>query len=237
MNFNVEEESVGTRVILYGRSSLGSPPVADQMEFLQAWARERGYTVAVEFSDDQTSGSRYDREGLNALLEWLARNRQENTNKVDWVVTKRLDRLGRDTKKTLELIERLKKEYGVEYVSATESMFDTREKYGELFITLFTAFADYERKLFREKSAEGLELARRRGVRFGRPPTDLKKDELMSLRKDNWSFNKIASRYNVSRRTISRRFEKWGDPNLSEAEHNIFLSKLALARRKNLKVN
>ena len=203
------EEKEGTRVILYGRSSLGSPPVADQMEFLRSWANEHGYAVAAEFSDDQTSGSRYDREGLNALLEWLARTRQENTERVDWVVTKRLDRLGRDTKKTLELIERLKNDYGVEYVSATESMFDTREKYGGLFITLFTAFADYERKLFREKSAEGLALAKRRGVQLGRPPVKLQKDELLSLRKDNWSNNKLAKRYNVSRRTIARRFKEW----------------------------
>lgn len=210
MNF---EEGKRTRVILYGRSSLGSPPVADQMEFLRSWANEHGYEVAVEFSDDQTSGSRYDREGLNALLEWLARTRQENTETVEWVVTKRLDRLGRDTKKTLELIERLKKGYGVEYVSATESMFDTREKYGELFITLFTAFADYERKLFREKSAEGLELARRRGVQLGRKPIELHKDELLSLRKDKWSNNKLAGRYNVSRRTIARRFKEWDSEN------------------------
>ena len=47
---------------------------------------------------------------------------------------------------------------------------DTASEEGELFYNILAAFAQFERRIISRRTKEGLEAARRRGVRIGRPP-------------------------------------------------------------------
>jgi DNA invertase Pin-like site-specific DNA recombinase len=67
----------------------------------------------------------------------------------------------------LEIINILK-ERQVGFRSLTEHM-DTTTPHGELLFHLFGSLAQYERSLARERILAGLESARKRGRRGGRP--------------------------------------------------------------------
>jgi DNA invertase Pin-like site-specific DNA recombinase len=59
---------------------------------------------------------------------------------------------------------------GVDFISLDDGL-DTSTSVGRLFFQIRGAFAEYERRLISERAAAGREVARRRGVRFGRPST------------------------------------------------------------------
>lgn len=109
---------------------------------------------------DHASGAKDDRTGLNAALNLLRAG--------DVLVVWKLDRLGRSLLHLLEIIQTLKTK-GVGFRSLTES-FDTTTPAGELLFSVFGALAQYERSLIQERVKAGLDAAKRRGRRGGRPP-------------------------------------------------------------------
>jgi len=109
--------------------------------------------------EDHLSGIRDDRPGLKKTLEFLKQG--------DVLVVWKLDRLGRSLSHLLEIINILKDRH-VGFRSLTEHM-DTTTPHGELLFHLFGSLAQYERSLARERILAGLESARKRGRRGGRP--------------------------------------------------------------------
>jgi len=109
--------------------------------------------------EDHLSGVRDDRPGLKKALEFLKQG--------DVLVVWKLDRLGHSLSHLLEIINILK-ERKVGFRSLTEHM-DTTAPHGELLFHLFGALSQYERSLARERIVAGLESARKRGRRGGRP--------------------------------------------------------------------
>jgi DNA invertase Pin-like site-specific DNA recombinase len=102
------------------------------------------------------------RPGFAAVLKALY-------NGEDTLVIWRLDRLGRDTKHLLQIIEDLKKrEIGLK--ALTGFAIDTSTPHGVMVFTVFAALAQYERNLIRERTLAGLAAARARGRKGGRPP-------------------------------------------------------------------
>ncbi len=108
---------------------------------------------------DQASGIKDDRQGLTQALNYLKRG--------DWLVVWKLDRLGRSLPHLLEIISELKQK-GIKFKSLTENI-DTSTPHGEFFFHIFGALAQYERSLIRERIRAGLESAKIRGKRGGRP--------------------------------------------------------------------
>lgn len=108
---------------------------------------------------DTCSGATTSRPALDALLARLRPG--------DVVVVWRLDRLGRSLRHLIEVVSELD-ERGVGLRSLTESI-DTRTPGGKLIFHIFGALAEFERDLIRERTVAGLEAARARGRRGGRP--------------------------------------------------------------------
>jgi DNA invertase Pin-like site-specific DNA recombinase len=79
----------------------------------------------------------------------------------------RLDRLGRSLPHLVRIVADLRAR-GVGLRSLSETI-DTTTATGELVFHLFASLAQYERALVRERVVAGLEAARRRGRRGGRP--------------------------------------------------------------------
>lgn len=114
-----------------------------------------------EIHQDMISGTKYTRDGLQAALDALKEG--------DTLVVYKLDRLGRSTLKTLELIQALENR-GVTFKSLTESI-DTSTPFGKMSLTVLAAVAQLERDIIAERTKAGLRAAQARGVVLGAPQT------------------------------------------------------------------
>jgi DNA invertase Pin-like site-specific DNA recombinase len=109
--------------------------------------------------EDTASGGKVQRDGLDRARELL--------RKGDVLVVWRLDRLGRSLRHLIELMTELEGQ-GIGFQSITESI-DTTSPGGKLVFHIFGALAEFERNLIRERTKAGLEAARARGRKGGRP--------------------------------------------------------------------
>lgn len=111
---------------------------------------------------DKASGSDNDRPGLAELLG--------RCQPGDMLVVWKLDRLGRSLIDLVGLVETLnKKQTGLRVLSGHGAMIDTSRPEGRFILGIFAALAEFERELIRERTKAGMEAARKRGVRIGRP--------------------------------------------------------------------
>jgi len=112
--------------------------------------------------EDLASGRKDDRPGLKACLKAL----QPGNTLVVW----KLDRLGRDMKHLVTLIDELnQKKVGFKVLSGAGAEIDTTTANGKLVFGIFAALAEFERELIRERTQAGLAAARARGRKGGRP--------------------------------------------------------------------
>ena len=109
--------------------------------------------------EDHQSGAKAARPGLQSALEYA----REGDTLVVW----RLDRLSRSLKDLIEMVNQLEAR-GVGLKSLQESL-DTSSSSGKLIFHVFGALAEFERNLIRERTQAGLQAARARGRKGGRP--------------------------------------------------------------------
>ena len=109
--------------------------------------------------EDKTSGARDERSGLQQSLA--------SVQPGDCLVVWKLDRLGRSLPHLIQIVMTLQAQ-GVAFRSLTEQM-DTTTPQGAFLFSVFGSLAQYERALTQERIRAGLEAARRRGKRGGRP--------------------------------------------------------------------
>jgi DNA invertase Pin-like site-specific DNA recombinase len=108
---------------------------------------------------DQQSGVKAERPGLKAALDYARAG--------DVLIVWRLDRLSRSLKELIELVTQLEVR-GIGLKSLHEAV-DTSSSTGKLTFHLFGALAEFERNLIRERTQAGLQAARARGHKGGRP--------------------------------------------------------------------
>jgi DNA invertase Pin-like site-specific DNA recombinase len=116
----------------------------------------------------------------------------------------RLDRLGRSLRHLIDVITDLD-ERGVGFRSLSESI-DTTTPGGRLVFHLFGALAEFERQLIRDRTLAGLEAARSRGRRGGRPTkmTPAKLRQLQRMAAAGTPVSEIAQVLGVGRATVYR---------------------------------
>lgn len=136
----------------YARVSTG-----DQSLDLQLDALERAGCEKV-FRDVATGGLD-SRKGLSEALEYV----RDGDTLVVW----RLDRLGRSLKHLIETVAGLCSR-GIGFKSVQEQI-DTTTPGGKLVFHVFGALAEFEREIIRDRTRAGLQAARQRGRRGGRP--------------------------------------------------------------------
>ncbi|MCW8471353.1 recombinase family protein [Fluoribacter gormanii] len=145
--------------------------------------------------DDQITGSKIQRPGLENALEFA----REGDVFVVW----RLDRLSRSLKDLIEMVALLdSKKIGLR--SLHESI-DTSSSSGKLIFHIFGALAEFERNLIRERTYAGLQAARARGRKGGRPKklsSDKAKLAVQLYNAKNHSINQICNLIGVSKPTL-----------------------------------
>ena len=139
-------------LIGYSRVSTTDQCLDSQIDKLKEYGCDKIFT-------DVVSGSKSIRKGLTEMLDYMRRD--------DVVIVFRLDRLGRSLKDLIDIIN-IFKDKGVHFKSISENI-DTATSTGNLIFHITGAFAEFERNIIRERVNTGLETARARGRKGGRP--------------------------------------------------------------------
>ena len=153
------------------------------------------------FQDEGISGAAINRPGLDEALAALQSG--------DVLVVWKLDRLGRSLSNLITIIEDLGKR-GIGFKSLSEAI-DTTTASGELLFHIMGSLAHFERKLIAERTKAGLQAAKKRGKRLGRPKrlTQHQIDrayEMIQSKQD--TISGIAELYGVNRTTLYRALKR-----------------------------
>lgn len=146
--------------------------------------------------EDVISGSKTDRPGLQALLDFAREG--------DSITVVALDRLGRSMTHVILTIEELQAR-GILLRSLREGV-DFSQPIGRMLAGIFAAMAEYERALIRERADAAREAARLRGKQTGRPRAldKVKVEQAWSLRDAGFTPSQIAVTLKCSRATVYR---------------------------------
>ena len=171
----------------YARVSTNEQDTYLQIDALKAIGCELIY-------QEKQSGAKKDRTELQQCLKSLRED--------DILIVWKLDRLGRSLQHLIEVVSDLE-ERQIGFQSLTENI-DTTSPTGKLIFHIFGSLAEFERGLIRERVKAGLEAAKKRGKKFGRPDALDDKAKEMALAMFNGGALKIdiARHFNVTRQTV-----------------------------------
>ena len=160
---------------------------------------------------DKQSGKDFNRPMYQKLLKKMKEN--------DVLFVKSIDRLGRNYDEVLEQWRILTKEKNVDVVVMDIPILDTRQGkdlfgtlIADLTLAIFSYVSENERSNIKSRQKEGIEAAKQRGVKFGRPSKPLPKDfdEICEafLRKEI-NAEEAARRCNVTKQTFYHKLKEW----------------------------
>ena len=182
------------RAALYARLSTGDQTCENQLIELRRYCEARGWPVRREYVDQGVSGSKDRRPALDELGADARRRR------FDVLVCWRLDRLGRNLKHLVTLLEELQA-LGIGFVSLGEGI-DLGTPAGRLQLHILAALAEFERARIQERVKAGLARVKASGRKLGRPEKTLPADQIEAVR--GLSIRDAARRLGVSRSTAHR---------------------------------
>jgi DNA invertase Pin-like site-specific DNA recombinase len=179
---------------LYARVSTTDQTCENQLIELRRYCEARGWRIWKEFVDTGVSGSKDRRPALDEL------NAHARRRRFDVVVCWRLDRLGRNLRHLVILLEELQ-DLGVGFVSLGEGI-DLGTPAGRLQLHILAALAEFERSRIQERVRAGLARAKADGQRLGRPASPVPLEKLQAVA--GLSVREGARRLRVSRSTLQR---------------------------------
>ena len=181
---------------------LGYARVSTQLQDLDAQRNRLLEVGAIKIFTDVISGKIFKRPGLDELIAYARPD--------DLICVVRLDRLGRSLKELLETVEYLK-EKQIQLMSLEEKI-DTSSAAGELIFHVFGSIAHFERRLISERTKDGINAARLKGKKPGRPVLDQEKlNSALNLIKLGTSPTSAAKQLNIGRSTIYRELKYIND--------------------------
>ncbi|MBR4588390.1 MAG: recombinase family protein [Lachnospiraceae bacterium] len=177
--------------IAYIRVSTKEQHEDRQIEALDRALGKGEYKAFIE----KISGKNMDRPELKKMLEYVREG--------DIIYVSELSRLGRSTADLWAIIKEIEKK-GASFKSLKES-FDTSTPAGKLQLTMLVAVAEFERDIIRERQAEGIAIAKAKGVYKGRKKCTLKDiEEVRKKRNMGVPVAVLARENHVSRTTMYR---------------------------------
>lgn len=189
---------------IYGYARVSSK---DQNEARQIIALSQFPVKKENIYIDKFNGKDFDRPKYSELIKIL--------KEQDILVIKEIDRLGRNYEEILEQWRVITKEIKADIVVLDMPLLDTRTRkenltgtfIADLVLQILSYVAETERQSIKQRQREGIEAAKKRGVKFGRPCIPIP-EEFYDL-KEKWLNKKITSReaattINVSQDTFLR---------------------------------
>ena len=148
------------------------------------------------FKEKQSGRSTDKREQLSLCMDYVRDG--------DTLVVTKLDRLARSTRDLLNILNAL--EQKKVKLNVIDQQIDTSTPTGMLLVTMLGAIASFENDLRKDRQADGISLARRNGVKFGRKKalTETQVQELRQKRTDGLLIKDLMEQYNLSKASVYR---------------------------------
>ena len=148
------------------------------------------------FREKQSGRSTDKREQLALCLDYVRDG--------DTLVVTKLDRLARSTRDLLNILNTLEKKQVKLHV--IDQQIDTSTPSGRLLVHLLGSIAEFENDLRKDRQLDGISLAKRNGVKFGRKKalTASQTAELRQKRTDGLLIKDLMEHYCLSKATVYR---------------------------------
>ena len=168
-----------------------------QTHALRGFCENRGWEIVREYED---SGS-----GANQKRAQFQKLKSDSfARPFDVVLVFRFDRFARSTKELIESLEYFQG-LGIQFVSYSEQI-DTTTPAGKALFSMIGIFAEFERSIAQERIKAGLEKARAKGKKLGRPKAKKMKleDEIVRSIQDGNGNIKTAKALGVSKSHVEK---------------------------------
>ena len=177
--------------------------VDNQRRQLRHYCETQGWEIAAEYADE-VSGAKSDRAEFQRMWKDAAQRR------FDVLLFWALDRFSREgVLETLRHLERLNS-YGINWRSHTEQYLDSCGVFRDAVLAILAAVAKQERIRISERTRAGLDRAREKGTRsgrpIGRPRVIFARHQVGELRKEGLSWRQIALRLHTSPTAVRRAY-------------------------------
>ena len=184
-------------IIMYQRISNSQQSLASQEELKEKYKVEKVYTDNCTNKDNK-------RPELERMLDFLREG--------DVVLVESISRLARNVKELLSIVDTLK-EKRVQFISVKENI-DTNTPTGKFCLTLFESLAELEKESIKEKQAEGIALAKEKGVYKGRAPMEIDENKFKTMCEE-WKAGKrtatsIQKEFDITGTTFYRWIKEYG---------------------------
>lgn len=148
------------------------------------------------FQEKQSARSTESRDQLALCLDYVRDG--------DFLCITKLDRLARSTRDLLNILNKLDQKQVKLHV--IDQQIDTSTPAGMLLVTMLGAIAAFENDLRKERQADGIALAKRKGVQFGRKKalTDEQTQRLREMRSEGKKIVELMAEFNLSKATVYR---------------------------------
>lgn len=182
-----------TRAAIYLRVSKGEQHTENQRPDVDQVVERRRLELVDVYQDSISAAKR--RPEFDRMIKDARRGR------FDVVVIWALDRFGRSMVGNLQVVLDLDRR-GIETVSVQEPWLDTGGPVRELLIAIFSWIAEQERARLIERTNAGLDRAKRKGIRLGRPQTRVDVWQAERLLAGGASLRKVAEELRVPLGTL-----------------------------------
>ena len=173
--------------------------VENQRRELKAVAKQHGWEVVKEFTDEGISGAngREKRPGFDHLMKAITRR------EIDMVAAWSVDRLGRSLQDLVGFLGEVHSSGCDLYLH--QQGIDTSTPAGKALFQMMGVFAEFERAMIQERVHAGLARARAEGKVLGRPRVGEEKEaEIRACLKRGWGLIKTAKHVGVGTSVVQR---------------------------------
>lgn len=174
----------------------------------------------LKFANDRDFGKvHFVEEKVSGMQAWKKRKLAQVVNDLangDILIVPELSRLGRSLVEVLEVLNILQEKDVAVYSVKEAFQLNSKDMNSKIMRTMLGLFAEIERDLISARTKEGLQAAREKGAKLGRPKgkgkskLDKFQPEIEALLKNGSRKNFIAKRFGCTPATLSNWLKRTG---------------------------
>ena len=188
------------RSAIYARISTVDQNCERQLRELREYCGSRNWTIFREYVDTNWGGAADSRPELDRLMKDAA------LHCFDVVLVWKLDRFGCSVRHSIQQLRALSC-HGIRFIATSQDI-DTKTNQmvptGRFLLHILTAVAEFEREMIRERVKAGIDSAKHKGVKLGRPKVVFDREKVIAMRRRGLAIRAIAAKLGVSKGAVER---------------------------------